>query len=144
MKYEEFISSVKRRARLTSAEEADRAVKATLETLAERLTGDEAEQLAAQLPGKVAMYMQPSHAGTNDDFSLDEFFSRVSEREKVSLVEANYHARVVTGLLTEVVTMGEIEDVRAQLPEDFAELFEVENEGEVPGLGRIEDEEEEA
>ncbi len=141
MKYEEFISSVKRRARLTSTEEADRAVRATLETLAERLTGDEAEQLAAQLPDKVAMYMQP-YAETSDDFSLDEFFSRVSEREKVSLVDANYHARVVTGLLTEVVTMGEIEDVRAQLPEDFAELFEVENEGEVPGLGRIEDEEE--
>jgi len=30
------------------------------------------------------------------------------------------------------VTMGEIENVKAQLPKDFAKLFEVENEGNLP------------
>ena len=39
--------------------------------------------------------------------------------------------------------MGEIADVRAQLPADFAHLFEVENEGELPELGTIADVEEE-
>jgi hypothetical protein len=33
--------------------------------------------------------------------------------------------------------MGEIEDIRAQLPDDFARLFAVENEGEIPKLGKI-------
>jgi hypothetical protein len=36
----------------------------------------------------------------------------------------------VLGLLAEVETMGEIENVRAQLPAEFRQLFEVENEGE--------------
>jgi hypothetical protein len=47
------------------------------------------------------------------------------------------------GPLAETVTVGEINDVRAQLPPDFAHLFEVENEGEIPELGPIADVEEE-
>ena len=41
-----------------------------------------------------------------------------------------------------MITMGEIEDVRAQLPPGFARLFEIENEGEIPELGRIAETEE--
>lgn len=41
------------------------------------------------------------------------------------------------GLVSEVVTIGEIENVRAQLPADIRQLFEVENEGELPGQGVI-------
>jgi uncharacterized protein (DUF2267 family) len=70
-------------------------------------------------------------------FTLDDFFMRVAEREGSELAEATFHARVVLGLLSEVVTMGEIENVRAQLPAEFRQLFEVENEGELPGQGVI-------
>ncbi len=70
-------------------------------------------------------------------FTLDDFFMRVAEREGSELAEATFHARVVLGLLAEVVTMGEIENVRAQLPAEFRQLFEVENEGELPGQGVI-------
>ncbi len=142
MKHDEFIATVRKRARLTTHEEAERAIKATLETLAERLTGSEAGDLASQLPAEIAIFMQPPYAGTQDSFSVDEFFRRVSERERSSLADAEFHARVVTGLVAEVVTVGEIEDVRAQLPEDFARLFAVQNEGEIPELGEIADEEE--
>jgi hypothetical protein len=38
--------------------------------------------------------------------------------------------------------MGGIEDVRAQLPPEFARLFAVENEGEIPELGQIAETEE--
>ena len=78
-----------------------------------------------------------------ESYGLDEFFLRVSDREGVSLADAEFHARVVIGLLAEVVTVGEIDDVRAQLPANFAHLFEVENEGEIPELGTIADIEEE-
>ena len=63
---------------------------------------------------------------------MDEFFWRVSQREGIDLTDATYHARIVIALLKEVVTMGEIENVKAQLPKDFAKLFEVENEGNLP------------
>ena len=137
MKYDEFIAQVQRRADLDSRDEVERAVRATLETLAERLAGGEAKDLASQLPPEIAIYLEQPLAGAGEDYSLDEFFQRVSDREGVALPEAAFHARVVCGLVSEVVTMGEIENVRAQLPAEFRQLFEVENEGELPGQGVI-------
>jgi uncharacterized protein (DUF2267 family) len=142
MKYDEFIAQVRHRARLATTEEAERATRATLQTLAERLEIDEVKDLVSQLPQELALYMQSSTMGIAESFSLDEFFHRVSEREGTDLADATFHARIVTALLSEVVTIGEIEDVRAQLPTDFAKLFEVENEGEVPEIGEIVDVEE--
>ena len=138
MKYDEFIAQLQRRADLGSRDEADRAARATFETLAERLAGGEAKDLASQLPSEIAVYLEQPLAGTGESYSLDEFFQRVSHREGVALPDATFHARVVIGLLSEVVTMGEIENVRAQLPAEFRQLFEVENEGELPGQGVIE------
>jgi uncharacterized protein (DUF2267 family) len=92
---------------------------------------------------EIGSYLQTTDEGKRESFSLDEFFNRVSQREGVSIVDANYHARVVLGLVAKTVTIGEIEDVRAQLPPEFARLFEVENEGEIPELGQIADVEEE-
>lgn len=132
MKYEEFIGQVRHRARLAGREDAIKAAQATLETLSERLEVREAEHLSAQLPTELATYMQPGHNGMDESYQLDEFFRRVSEREGVPIADANFHARVVIGLLCESVTMGQIQDVRAQLPADFAHLFAVENEGDIP------------
>jgi len=137
LKYEEFITQVQRRADLGSRKEAERATWATFETLAERLAGGEAKDLAAQLPQELAAYLQQPLAGIGESLSLAEFFQRVSQREGVALPDASYHARVIIALLSEVVTMGEIENVKAQLPADFRKLFEVENEGQAPGQGVI-------
>ena len=137
MKYNEFIAQVQRRAHLDTRDEAELATGAVFETLAERLTGGEAEDLASQLPPELAVYLQQPFAGAGESFSLDEFFAHVSEREGIDPVDAAFHTRVVLGLVSEVVTMGEIENVRAQLPADLCQLFEVENEGELPGQGVI-------
>ena len=134
MKYEEFIAQVRHRADLASSEEAERATQATLETLAGRLRGNEAAQLAAQLPDEIGAYLQPYYAGIGDSYPLEDFFYRISQREGVAIEEATYHARVICALLAEAVSVGEIDDVRAQLPPDFARLFEVENEGEIPEI----------
>ena len=143
MKYEEFLSKVRKRARFASNEEAENATQATLVTFAERLTSNEAEQLAAQLPPELAVYMKALDTVTGESFTLDEFFRRVGLREGVEPVDADYHARVVLALIAESVSMGEIEDVRAQLPQDFAKLLDVENEGEIPELGTVAVEEDE-
>jgi uncharacterized protein (DUF2267 family) len=134
LRYDEFIGQVRHRARLGSHAEAERAIRATLETLAERLVGGEAHDLAAQLPPELALYLQPPDAGIGAKLTLDEFFALVSEREGVDLPDAAFHARVVIGLLTEAVSIGEIKDVRVQLPAAFAQLFNVENEGDLPEI----------
>jgi uncharacterized protein (DUF2267 family) len=134
LKYDEFLGHVRHRARLSSRAEAERATRATLETLAERLVGGEVHDLAAQLPQELAHYLQPPDAGIGAKLTLDEFFELVSEREGVGLPDAMFHARVVIGVLTEAVSIGEIEDVRVQLPAHFAQLFKVENEGDLPEI----------
>jgi uncharacterized protein (DUF2267 family) len=132
MKYDEFIGQVQNRARLSSREEAVKAIRATLETLAERLAGGEPKDLAAQLPEEIGAYLQHEKAGTGERFSLDEFFKRVSEREGADLPVSVYHARVVIEVLTEAVTRGQMNDVRAQLPEEFDRLFEAGSQGAMP------------
>ena len=134
MKYDEFLGQVRHRARLGSRGEAERATRATLETLAERLVDGEARDLAAQLPPELAHFLQPPDAGIGTKLTLDEFFETVSMREGVELKKATFHARVVIGVLTEAISQGEIQDVRVQLPAAFAQLFNVANEGDLPQI----------
>ena len=54
MQYDQFIGEVQNRARLPSEGEAIAAVRATLQTLAERLAGGATDNLAAQLPKRSA------------------------------------------------------------------------------------------
>jgi uncharacterized protein (DUF2267 family) len=132
MRYDEFIGQVQNRARLSSTEEAVKAIRATLETLAERLAGGEPKDLASQLPEEIGVYLHHERAGSGERFSLDEFFKRVSEREGVDLPASIYHARVVIEVLSEAVSRGQMNDVRAQLPEEYDRLFEAGSQGAMP------------
>jgi uncharacterized protein (DUF2267 family) len=132
VQYDEVVG----RARLASQGEAVAAIRSTLETLAERLSGREAEHLAAQLPSELAVFAQTPAAGSGESFDLDEFFQRVSARENVRLPEAVHHARVVAEVLQEAISPGEIEDVRAQLPDEFDRLFTAGSEGAMPRRSR--------
>lgn len=130
MKHDEFIGQVQHRARLSSRGDAEVATRATLETLAERLAGGEADDLASQLPRGIAQYLRTGLAGEGQRFSVEELFQRVSQREGVNLPKAIYHARAVIAVLYEAVSPGEMADVRAQLPAEFVRLFEPGREGE--------------
>lgn len=132
MKTDEFVAAVQRRAGLSSEEAAYNGISATLATLSERLAGGEAKDLASQLPYEIGVFLMQPMAGAGESFGLDEFFWRISQRAGIGLQEATLEARVVIGVLCEAVTMGEIENVRAQLPEDIRQLFMVENEGDLP------------
>jgi len=82
--HDQFIGQVQHRARLGSRGDAERATRATLETLAERMADGAAHNLAAQLPSEIGEHLRrnaPDHAGTGEPFSLDEFFERATERK---------------------------------------------------------------
>lgn len=127
MKHDEFIGQVQHCARLSSRGAAERATRATFETLAERLAGGEAKDLASQLPQGIAEYLQGPLAGAGEHFSLDDFYWRVSQREAVDLPKAIFHAQAVIAVLSEAVSKGEMDDVRAQLPAEFTQLFEADS-----------------
>lgn len=124
MNFHDFLGQVQHRAQLRSMDEALRATRATLSTLSERLQGHEPLHLGAQLPHEIAEFLKGPTAGSGERFSSDEFFRRVCEKEGVDLPDAVYHARVVLEVLKEAVSPGEIDDVRAQLPQDYQRLFE--------------------
>jgi len=129
MHYDEFIGRVQNRARLGTSGEAVRATRATLEVLGQRLFGGEAKDLAAQLPREIAHYLTSDRG--SESFGLQDFFRRVSEREQVELPDAIHHARAVISVVRDSVTEGELQDVLAQLPEEYNALFESGSEGEM-------------
>lgn len=124
MTHEEFIGQVQNRGHMSSRAEAERAVRVTLETLAERLAGGEASHLAAQLPQEIAEHLRRPDGETAVKVDLDGFYKRVSEREERELPDAVHHVKAVFGVLREAVSPGEFADVRTQLPEEFRPLLE--------------------
>ena len=122
MKGEQFIAEVKNLAELDTTEDAEKATRATLETLKERLAGNEPSNLAVQLPPEVARFVEGE--GGRDAFSVQEFYERVAQKEgTTNSEEAVKHARAVSTVLQTAVTGGELEDVRSQLGNDYEELF---------------------
>lgn len=117
----EFIKQVQSRASLDSRDAAMKATQATLEALGQRLFGGEPSDLAAQLPRELAGCLR--QGPKSEAFDLSEFYRRISRKEGIEIEEASAHARAVIEVLCEAVTQGEIDDIRSQLPEDFAALF---------------------
>lgn len=121
MQFDDFLGQVQHCAQLASGEESMRAIHATLETLGERLTKEEADQLAAQLPPEIGGFLQ--QPVLREKYSLEEFYDRVAMREDARLSAARRHADAVISVLVDAVSPGEIADVRAQLPREFQSLF---------------------
>lgn len=95
MQFHDFLGQVQHRAKLATLEEALRATRAALETLAERVRNP--KNLAAQLPREIAEFLKPNDLKEMDRFSAQEFLARVGRREGVDPPDAAYHVRVVLG-----------------------------------------------
>jgi uncharacterized protein (DUF2267 family) len=121
VKGEQFIAEVKNLAELDSNEDAQKTIRATFETLRERLAGNEPADLAAQLPQEIAPFVEG--AGGQEAFSVQEFYERVAHKEGTKSEEAVKHARAVATVVQTAVTGGALEDVRSQLGNDYEELF---------------------
>jgi uncharacterized protein (DUF2267 family) len=123
VKYDELVATVATRAEV-SRRHADEIILATLTALGERLTPDETKDLLAQLPKR---YKQRVNAVSNPTpMTADEFVARVCELEGArapSSDEARVHARAVLTTLTEAVNAGEINDIVAQLGDDYSPLL---------------------
>lgn len=122
MTFDEFTGQVQNRARLASTGESLKAIRATLTVLGQRLYGGEADELAAQLPSEIKLYLEG--AVQLEPFDLAEFYLRVAEIEGVDLPEAVFHARAVISVLLDAVSPGEVRDMLDQLPTEYAPLFQ--------------------
>jgi len=108
-------------------EEAERAAVSVLCVLEQRLFGEEAAHLEAQLPGKLQdlLLRCERHLGKPArKFGKDGFLQMVSEDLDVDSLEAERKIRAVFTAVREQVSEGEIEDVIGQLPTDLRELWQ--------------------
>ena len=123
MNFSDFTGEVQHRLELGTQGEAVRATRAVLSTLGERVQEGEATDLASPLPMDVDYYVVSVEHGQRFDY--DEFVSRVADRADVEESDAAFYAQTVVALLAEVVPGGEIDDVEASLPDEYADLFEL-------------------
>lgn len=107
--------------------EAYRVLRAYLHALRDRLTVDEAAELAAQLPDLIrGIYYEgwdPSKTPVRyDDFA--DFLDRVADEAQLSGdTAASYAVGAASRVLRKHVSAGEIEDIRAQLPENLQPIL---------------------
>ncbi|MBP2250675.1 uncharacterized protein (DUF2267 family) [Halarchaeum solikamskense] len=123
MDHDEFVGDVQHRLELASRGEAIRATRAVLETLGERLQADEAADLAGPLPMEIDRFLHA--AGSGQLFDFDEYVARVSQRARVDPAEVAFYAKVVVDVVADAVPEAELDDVTAQLPADYDDLFEL-------------------
>ena len=118
MRFPRFVEAVSRRAELPT-EQAATIARATLQTLAERVTGTEAADLAAQLPDELSGYLTASGGGPRPTGGTVQFLRRVADRAAVDPAVAEVGVRAVLNTLRETVTVGEFQDLVGQLPKGF-------------------------
>lgn len=121
MDHDTFIGEVQQRSDLASRGEADSATRAVLSTLGQRITEDEAEDIAAQLPMEIGRYLTDDveHA---QQFDFEEFAERVAEKAEAADVEDDPRgtAQAVVSVAVEAIDGGELRDIVSQLPQNEA------------------------
>lgn len=102
---------------------AYRVLRAYLHALRDRLTVDEAAQLAAQLPDLIrgVFYEGWNPSATPVRYrGFTDFLDRVAaDAELAGETDASFAVSAAAEVLRRHVSAGEIEDIRAQLPEDL-------------------------
>jgi uncharacterized protein (DUF2267 family) len=117
MRYQEIIARVAERSGLFEGEAAE-LTHATLATLAECITGDEARALANRLPGPMQDDLLPTNERAQV-FSFDEFVNRVAQRCRRDPSASKDAVEIVLATLREALPPGELDDVLSHLPRDF-------------------------
>jgi uncharacterized protein (DUF2267 family) len=123
MQHDEFIGQVQARARLSSRGDAERATRATLETLGERIPEGLADNVAAQLPQEIGEHLRRTivygGVGTGERFDTGEFVRRVSERSGTDEPQAAFLVRVICEVVDEATGGILTRKVAESLPDDL-------------------------
>jgi uncharacterized protein (DUF2267 family) len=119
--YERFLSIVQREADI-DPESAATAVRATFDTLSERLLAGVSGRFAELVPAETARWISPK--GERELFSADEFLRRTAVRAGVDVQAAEQYARAVFYALSRAVTAPDFELMAAELPKEYAPLLD--------------------
>lgn len=132
MEYAEFITHVQSLAQSNSREEAESATRATLETIKERIAGDEATDIANQLPQELGQYLQGREGEGDQSFNLQEFIARTSQKENIEPTTTAIHVRAVFAVLQNAIKPESFAKFHKHFSHDYEELFPTSPTSEVP------------
>ncbi len=121
MNYAQFIEQVRDCAQLDSKEQAEKITVAALETLGERLSRQERNDLAAQLPPELKKML--NRRPTTDRFSLEEFYNRFGARAGLTYGDAVKQSHEVMRVMCQAAASRELDDILAEFPDEYLELF---------------------
>ncbi|MEV0005440.1 DUF2267 domain-containing protein [Micromonospora sp. NPDC050980] len=122
MDQDQFIGAVAMRCG-ASAEQATALTRATLTTLAERIDGGEARDLADRLPEALRAYaFGPAEAA--ERFGLDEFVTRVGGRADVDAAAARDGVTAVFDVLRDAVDPAAYAQAVTQLPAEYGDVVD--------------------
>lgn len=122
LSYEDFISLVQTRADL-SFESANKATRAVLNTLGERISGGEAKEVAAELPRELGAHLEKAQGAPAESFSEDDFYERVAERMGSDSQQARRVTQEVFSAVENAVSRDEMSDAKSELPGRLKELI---------------------
>jgi uncharacterized protein (DUF2267 family) len=120
VKYDEIVERVQERAGIADRSEAEGTVIEVLQELCDRLSGKEANDLLAQLPGELQRAVIVSPAPLPVDH--DAFVANIARELAVSEEEARKRIRAVVSTLREAVSWGEFQDVLEELDPQYADF----------------------
>lgn len=103
--------------------QAERAFHTVLSVLGEQLSRGEAQRTADHLPDQFGVALRRTDPSANP-VPVQESYREVAERENVPEVQARADARAVANVLQRALPDEQLAGVRAELSEDYAELFD--------------------
>ncbi|MFE0403177.1 DUF2267 domain-containing protein [Streptomyces nigra] len=119
----EFVRTVAERTGLGREEAAD-LTRATLETLAHRLSPGEARDLVTELPEGLADAVRRGTTDRIERFGHTDSVQRVAQRTMLKEEEADRGVRTVLAVLREAISEKEFTDLMSQLGTDFSQAVE--------------------
>lgn len=132
MQYDEFITHVQSLAQSNSRDEAQRATCATLETIKERISGEEAQELAHELPPEFSKCLQGREGEPDESFNLQDFIMRVSQKENIEPTTTAIHVRAVFAVLQNAINPEAFAKLHKHFSHDYEEMFGSSPSSEIP------------
>jgi uncharacterized protein (DUF2267 family) len=120
MDYKEIIEAIRQAGGGLSRDTAERDAQATLQTLAERLPRGEARRILQELPAELKPFIYTETDA--EALDIDEFLSRVADREGTDTETALRHARAVFAALGRALSPEAVQHLAAARPQTYEPL----------------------
>ncbi len=121
--YSRLLACVERHTGLTPRETAERALLVVLGAVCRRVTPDQARHLIAQLPSKLKPDLERHLEGPDRRVTRQMIQSELIREVHVGQATAGGVLDAVGGAVAEIISSGEVEGLRGQLPPDLKDLF---------------------